>query len=69
MQFLQDPKEISLDSLDNERRKANRHFRKRKRNILKLKLINLKLTVRLKMSETYIRASVTLRRVTNLELI
>jgi len=44
MQFLQDPKEINLDNLDNERREANRHFRKRKRNILKLMLINLKLT-------------------------
>jgi len=69
MQFLQDPKEINLGNLDNERREANRHFRKRKGNILKLMLINLKLTVRLKMSETYIRASVTLRRVTSLELI
>jgi len=69
MQWVQYPKEINLDYLDNERREANRHFRKGKRNILKLKYINLKLTVRLKMSGTYIKASVTLGRITNLELI
>jgi len=44
MQCLQDPIEINLSNLDNERREANRRFRKRKGNILKLKLIKLKLT-------------------------
>ena len=37
MQRIQDPKEINLDNLDNERRETNRHFRKGKGNILKLK--------------------------------
>jgi hypothetical protein len=42
MQWVHESKEINSDNLDNERREANGHFRKRKRNILKLKLINLK---------------------------
>ena len=37
MQWVQDQKEINLDNLDNERDEANRHFRKGKGNILKLK--------------------------------
>jgi len=41
----------------------------KRRKILKLNLMKLKLTVRSKMSETGIVISVTLRRVTSLELI
>jgi len=41
--------------------------RTKRRTVRKLKLMNLKLTVRTKMSETYIGASLTLRRVTRLE--
>ena len=41
----------------------------KRRNIWKLKLINLKLTVRYEISETCIGASLTLIRVTSLELI
>jgi hypothetical protein len=37
-------KKFNLDNLDNERREANGHFRKRERNILKPNLIILKLT-------------------------
>ena len=41
----------------------------KRRNFLRLKLTNFKLTVRSKISETRIGASMILRRVTNLELI
>jgi len=47
MQCLQDPNESNVDKLNNVRHEASRHFRKKKRrNICKLKLMNLKLTVR-----------------------
>jgi len=41
----------------------------KRRKIRKLKLMNLKLTLRSKISETCIGASITLGRVTSLELI
>jgi hypothetical protein len=33
LQWLQDPREINADNLNNERRKARRHFRNKKRGI------------------------------------
>jgi len=54
--------------LNNVSREASRHCRKKK-GYLKVNLMKLKLTVRSEISETCIVISVTLRRVTSLELI
>ena len=59
IQWLQDPNQTTVDKINTVKPEASRHFinkRKKeyqeKRNILKLKLMNLKLTVRSKISET-----------------
>ena len=67
MQWVQDPKRRYVYSLNIVRREAGRHFRNKKKEYLKLR--NWKLTVRSKTLGTCIGASVTLRRVTSLELI
>jgi hypothetical protein len=67
MQWLQNPNESNVDNLNNVRRAASRHFRKKK-EYLKLKLMNSKQTVRTRISENCIVASMTLRRVTSLEI-
>jgi len=46
MQWVQDPRQRTVVSLNNIKREVTRHLRKKGRNISKLKLINLKLTVR-----------------------
>ena len=58
MQWIQDPSQSNADNLNNVRRDASRHFRKR-RHILELKLRNWKLTVRLTISGTCIGALIT----------
>jgi len=68
MHLVQDPSQSSVVNLNNVRREASRHFKKKIRNILKLKLRNLKVTVRSKILGICLGASVTLRRVTGLEL-
>ena len=70
-QWVQNPSQSNVDNINNVRREDDRHFRggKERRPIWKLKLRNLKLTVRSKISGTCIGASVTFRRVTTLELI
>jgi hypothetical protein len=50
------------------RHETSGHFRNKEREYLKAKM-NLKQTVRTRISETFIAASVTLRRVTSLELV
>jgi len=46
MQWLQDPNQRNVDNLNNVRREARRHFRNNKKEYLKDKIENLKLTVR-----------------------
>jgi len=46
MQWVQDPNHSNADKLNNVRCEASRHFRQKRRNMWKLKLRNLKLTVR-----------------------
>jgi hypothetical protein len=46
MQWLQDPNQSNVDNLNNLRCEASRHFRNKRKNVLKLELINLKLTVK-----------------------
>jgi hypothetical protein len=69
MQWIHDPSQSYIDNLNNVRREASRHLRKKLRNIRKPKLTNLKLTVRQKILGTCIGASVTLSRIFSLELI
>ena len=70
MQWFHDPNQSNVDNLNNVRREASRHReREKKKENLKAKFMNLKLTVRSKLSQTFIRTTVPLRRVTSLELI
>ena len=41
MQWVQDPKQSSVDNLNNVRREANRHFRTKKKAYLKAKIAEL----------------------------
>ena len=50
MQWLQDPNQSNAHNLNNVRHEPSRHFRNKK-NISKLKLMILKLTVRPRISE------------------
>jgi hypothetical protein len=46
MQWLQDPKQSSLDNLNNVKHEASKHFRNKKKEYLKAKVDDLKLTLR-----------------------
>ena len=54
---------------DHVRHDASRHFRNKKNDYLKAKIEELEITVRKKLLGICIGASMTLRRVTSLELI
>jgi hypothetical protein len=41
LQWLQDPSKVNEDNLSNVRREASRHFRNKKREYLKTKLMRL----------------------------
>ena len=69
IQWLQNPNQSRVDNITNVRREVLRHFRNKEKKIWKLKLMNLKLTVRSKILGTCIGVSMTLRRVTSLELV
>jgi len=66
--WLQDPNQSNVHNLNSVRREASRHFWNKKEEYLKAKIYELKLTVGTKISETCIGTTVTLRRVTSLEL-
>jgi hypothetical protein len=55
LQSLQNPSKVNEDNLHNVRQKASRHFRNKKREYLKEKLMSLNQTVRIRTSETCIR--------------
>ena len=63
------PSQRNVDNLNNVRCEATRHFRNKKKAYLKAKLRNLKLTVISRILGTCVGVSVTLRRVTGLELV
>ena len=69
MQCLQDPNQRNVDNLKNVRREGSRHCRNKKKEYLKAKTDEFKLTLRPRISETYTVASTTLRRVISIELI
>jgi hypothetical protein len=54
LQWLQDPSETNGDNLNDVRRVASRHFRNKKRECLKDKIISLQRIVRTRTSETCI---------------
>jgi hypothetical protein len=56
-------------NLNNIRREASRHFRNKKKVHLEAKIEELEANIRSKIFGTCIGASVTLRRVTSLDLI
>ena len=62
MQWIQDPSQSNVDTLNKVRRDASRHFRNKKKAYLKLKLRNWKPTVRTTISGTCIGALMTSRR-------
>jgi hypothetical protein len=54
LQWLQDPSEINGDNLNNAKPEVILHFRSKKREYLKDKLMSLQLTVRTRTSDTSI---------------
>ena len=69
MQWVQDPNQSNVDKLNNVRREAIRHFGNKKKAYLTPKIDKIETKVISKISETCTGASVTLRRVTSLQLI
>jgi hypothetical protein len=67
LQWLQDPSEINGDNLNNVRREDSRHFRNKKGNISKIKLMSLQRIIIIRTSETCIE-EMDLREATNREI-
>jgi hypothetical protein len=57
-----------VDYLNNVRRKASTHFRNKKKEYLKVKIEELETNSKIKILGTCVGASMTLRRVTRIEL-
>ncbi len=68
MQWVQDPSQRNVDNLNSVRREASRHLRNKKKAYLKSKIEELETDSKIKNIRDLYRASVTLRRVTSLEL-
>jgi hypothetical protein len=64
VQWLQDPSQSNVHNLTNVRSEASTHFRNKEKDYLKAKIDEIG-----SISDTCIRATVTSRSVTNLELI
>jgi len=69
MQWVQDPSQSNIVNLNIVRCEASRHFRSKRKACLKVKIEDPEINSKIKILGTCIRASVTLRRVTSLELI
>jgi macrodomain Ter protein organizer (MatP/YcbG family) len=69
MQWLQDTNQSIVHNLNNLIREDSSHFTNKENKYPKAKIYDLETTVRPRISETCIRASLTLRRVTTIELI
>jgi len=69
MQWVQDPSQNNVDNLNNVRCEASRHFRNIKKEYLQAKIQKLATKSKIKILGTGVGASVTLKRVTSLELI
>ena len=68
MQWIHDPRQSNADNLNNVRLDASRHFRNKKKAYLKAKFEELETNSKIKTLGTCIGASVTLRKVTSLQL-
>ena len=69
LQWVQDPSQRNVDNLINVRREASRHYRNKKKAYLKAKIEDLETNSKIKNIRDLYMVSVTLRRVTSLELI
>jgi len=69
MQWIHDPNQSNVVNLINVRLDASRHFRNKKKVYMKAKFEELETNSKIKILGTCIGASVTLRRVTSLQLI
>ena len=69
MEWVQDPSHNNVDNLNNARHEASRHIRNNKKAYLKAKFEELETNSEIKILGTFMGASVTLRRITILELI
>jgi len=68
MQWIHDPRQSNVDNLSNVRCDASRHFRNKKEAYLKDRIEELE-TNRSKILGTCVGVSITLRRVTSIEVI
>jgi len=68
MQRLQDPNQSNVDNLKDLRGEDSRYFRNKKKEYLKARIHEIETNSKIKISYIY-RESITLRRVTNLEII
>ena len=69
MHWVQDPSQSNVGSLNNVRHEASRHSRNKKKKYLKTKISELETNSKKRISETCVGASLTLKRVTSLELV
>jgi len=53
IQWLRDPNQSNVDNLNNVSRDASRHFSKEKKENLRAKMMNMKITLRSKISGTF----------------
>ena len=69
IQWVQNPRQSNVDNLNNVRCEASRLFRNKKKAYLKAKIEDLETNSKIKNIREFIGVSVTLRKVTSLELI
>ena len=67
-QLLQNPNQRNVDNLNNVRSKTLRHFRNKKKENLKAKIEEAEANSKIRILGNCVGASVTLRRVTSIEL-
>jgi hypothetical protein len=60
MQWVQDPSQSNVDSLNNVRHTAGRHFRTKRKELLKFRIEKLEINSKIKISETCLGISVIL---------
>ena len=69
LQWVQDRSQSNVDNMNNVRCEASRHFRNKKKEYVKAKIEELETNINIKKIGACTGASMTLRRVTSLELI
>ena len=69
IQWIQEPSQRNVDSLNKVRREVSRHFRNKKKAYLRAKIEELEINNKIQNIRDLYRASVTLRRGTSLDVI